>query len=127
MSTTKEKVADAVHAVGDKAKEVGQKIGEGVSKATEFVKDKIGLGGPAKAVADIQPQMPVVASCGSTIGKVDHMQDGAIKLTKNDSPDGQHHFIPTDWVERVDGRVHLNKNSMEATRDWKADAASCSC
>ena len=127
MSSTKDKVAEAVHAVGNKAKEIGHKIGEGVSKAAEVVKEKIGMGGSAKAIADIKPHMDVVASCGCTIGKVDHMQDGAIKLTKNDSPDGQHHFIPSGWVERVDGHVHLNKNSMEATRDWKADAASCSC
>lgn len=37
-------------------------------------------------------------------GKVDHL-DGAdkIKLTKQSSPDGQHHhFIPLSWVDRVD-------------------------
>ncbi len=37
-----------------------------------------------------------------TVGKVDHL-DGPdkIKLTKQSSPDGQHHhFIPVSWIDR---------------------------
>jgi hypothetical protein len=49
----------------------------------------------------------------------------AIKLTKNDSPDGQHHFIPKEWVESVDNHVHLRKNAEETLQEWKTDAASC--
>jgi len=69
--------------------------------------------------------MEVVSSCGCTMGKVDHLEGGAIKLTKNDSPDGQHHFIPTGWVDRVDNHVHLKKNSQETEQGWKPDAAAC--
>jgi hypothetical protein len=57
---------------------------------------------------------------------VDHVEGGAIKLTKKDSADGQHHFIPAGWVDHVDAHVHLTKNSVEAEQGWKADAASCS-
>jgi hypothetical protein len=49
------------------------------------------------------------------VGTVDHM-DGEkyIKLTKSDSADGQHHWIPVDWVESVDEQgVYLNKTQDE--------------
>jgi hypothetical protein len=69
--------------------------------------------------------MDVIASCGTKVGVVDHIEGGAIKLTKNDSPDGQHHFIPTGWVDHVDNHVHLKKNSKETEQGWKGDARSC--
>lgn len=78
-------------------------------------------------MANIIEHMEVIASCGKKIGRVDHVEGNAIKLTKSDSPDGQHHFIPTNWVERVDAQVHLARNSMEAERNWKSDAQSCGC
>lgn len=81
--------------------------------------------GAIRSVSDVKPHMTVVASCGCTMGKVDHIEGNTIKLTKNDSPDGQHHFVPTSWVARVDDHVHLNKNSDETKREWKSDAASC--
>ena len=59
------------------------------------------------------------------MGKVDHVEGGAIKLTRNDSPDGQHHFVPASWVDHVDNHVHLTKNADETKRNWKSDAASC--
>ena len=68
----------------------------------------------------------VIASCGTKIGVVDHVEGNAIKLTRSDSKDGQHHFIPASMVDHVDSHVHLNKNSEEACREWKSDAASCS-
>lgn len=61
----------------------------------------------------IAEHMDVIAADGQTIGKVDHMQDGKIKLTKNDSPDGQHHLVPLTWVDHVDAHVHLNKSLAE--------------
>jgi hypothetical protein len=129
-STIKEKAADAGHAVADAAKNVGHKIAEGTEKAVDFVKEKMGIGGPAEGtnvgIAGIREHMDVIASCGKKIGVVDRIEGNAIKLTKNASPDGQHHFIPTGWVDRVDSQVHLTKNSMETEQGWKSDAMSCS-
>jgi len=85
-----------------------------------------GTCGSARNVSDIEERMDVIASCGTKVGVVDHVEDGAIKLTKNDSPDGKHHFIPTGWVDHVDNHVHLKKNSQETKQGWQADAASCS-
>jgi hypothetical protein len=69
--------------------------------------------------------MEVISSCGCAMGKVDHVEGDAIKLTKNDSPDGQHHVIPTGWVDHIDSHVHLKKNADETKAGWKSDAASC--
>ena len=129
--TIKEKVVDAGQKVADTAKTVSHKIAEGAKKATGYVKEKTGLGGPEAGMnagmAGIKERMDVIASCGKKIGVVDHVEGGTIKLTKNDSPDGHHHFIPEKWVQRVDSHVHLSKNSMEAERNWKSDAGACGC
>lgn len=76
---------------------------------------------------NIREKMAVVGSCGNRVGVVDHVEGDAIKLTKNDSSDGQHHFIPMGWVDNVDNEVHLSKNSMDAQKQWKSSAADCGC
>lgn len=130
-SSMKNTVANAGHTVADAAKNVGEKIAKGAEDAVDFVKDKTGMGGPAEGtdldVAGIKEHMKVIASCGKTVGVVDGVEANAIKLTRKDSPDGQHHFIPVGWVERVDSHVHLTKNSQETEENWKADAMSCGC
>jgi hypothetical protein len=127
----KDKVAEMGHAVADTAKTAGHKIAEGAEKAVDFVKDRTGLGetscGPAASIGAITEHMHVIASCGTRVGVVDRVEGGSIKLTKNDSRDGQHHYIPTSWVERVDRHVHLKKNSKETEQSWKSDAGSCGC
>lgn len=55
------------------------------------------------------------AAPGVHIGTVEHM-DGEkyIKLTKSDSSDSQHHWLPVNWVEAVDDHgVYLNKTQEE--------------
>lgn len=129
-NTMKDKVANAGHAVADAAKNAGEKIAAGTEKVVDFVKEKTGMGcaeGSNAGVTGIREHMDVIACCGKKVGVVDHVEGGSIKLTKKDSPDGQHHFIPAGWVERVDSHVHLTKNSKETEQGWKADAASCGC
>jgi len=129
MSDVKKIVKDAGRKVADVAKDVGHKIAEGAKQATEYVKEKIGLGdkscGATKSISEVQPHMEVISARGCKMGLVDHLEGNAIKLTKNDSPDGQHHFVPKEWVERVDEHVHLNKNADETRQGWKSDAAAC--
>ena len=124
MSNFKDKVSDAGQAVAETAKKAGQKIAEGAKEAATWAEDKTGLGcGTTKGV--VAERMDVIASCGKKVGVVDHVEGGAIKLTRNDSPDGQHHFIPSGWVDHVDTHVHLRKNSEETEKGWKPDAAAC--
>jgi hypothetical protein len=72
------------------------------------------------STTQIQEHMEVIGSCGNKLGDVDRVENGSIKLTRNSSSDGQHHFIPMEWVETVDDKVHLNKDCGEAKREWRS-------
>ena len=67
----------------------------------------------------IVEHMDVIASDGTKVGTVDHM-DGPdrIKLAKTTSPDGQHHYVPMAWVDHIDKHVHLKKTSDEVKASW---------
>jgi hypothetical protein len=72
------------------------------------------------ATSQIREHMEVLGSDGAHIGTVDHLEgEDRIKLTKSDSPDGMHHFIPVDWVDHVDAHVHLSKASDEVMDEWE--------
>ena len=67
----------------------------------------------------IAEHMAVIASDGTQIGTVDHM-DGPdkIKLAKNTSTDGQHHYVPLAWVDHIDTHVHLNRAAADVRANW---------
>jgi hypothetical protein len=71
--------------------------------------------------SQIREHMDVISSDRKTVGKVDHLEGtDKIKLTRQSSPDGQHHhFIPVSWVDRVDQHVHLNKSGADVTSHWQ--------
>lgn len=69
--------------------------------------------------ADIREHMEVLAADGQHVGTVDHVQGNQLKLTKNDpAAMGQHHYIPTTWIDHIDQHVHLNKSSQDVTQQW---------
>jgi hypothetical protein len=70
--------------------------------------------------SNIREHMQVFGSCGNQLGEVDRVEGDQIKLTKGSAGDGQHHLIPTKWVEKVDDAVRLSKNCGEAKKEWKA-------
>ena len=128
MSDIKDRLTDAGHKVADTAAAAGHAVAEKAGQAADWVKEKAGMGtkeGSDAGVGGIKERMDVIASCGKKVGVVDHVDGAAIKLTRKDSSDGQHHFIPTGWVARVDSHVHLTKNSVETEQGWKPDAAAC--
>ena len=56
----------------------------------------------------IKEHMEIVGSDGEHVGTVDHVDGDTIKLTKTDSADHHHHFLPFDMVEKVeDNRIYL--------------------
>jgi hypothetical protein len=71
--------------------------------------------------SQIREHMDVISSDRKTVGKVDHLEGtDKIKLTKQSSPDGEHHhFIPVSWVDHVDQHVHLNKSGADVTSHWQ--------
>src|SRR4051812_13994209 len=112
MSDIKDTVKNAGHKIAEAAKDAAHVVAEKAGQARDWVEDKTGLGcGTAKGTSEVRERMDVIASCGKKVGVVDHVEGGAIKLTRKDSPDGQHHFIPAGWVDHVDNHVHLKKNS----------------
>ncbi|MFO0807934.1 MAG: DUF2171 domain-containing protein [Gemmataceae bacterium] len=137
-----EKATEIGHSIGEgvekaadwakeKAHQVGNTLGETKDKVVNRVQEAVGSSssasgscgvakGGAGEVAAVQERMDVISSCGCKIGVVDHVEGNRLKLTKNDSPDGQHHYIPGSWIARVDDHVHLSKNASDAKRDWSA-------
>jgi hypothetical protein len=75
--------------------------------------------GPVGSTSDIREHMDVYASCGTKVGKVDHVEGDSIKLTKNDSPDGQHHRIPLSWVAKVHDHIHLDRDHKAVQSSWQ--------
>lgn len=71
--------------------------------------------------SEIKDHTPVVASCGTHVGVVDHLDGERIKLSKSDPESGgKHHYIPLEWVDKIDGnKVVLNKNYEETFAAWQ--------
>lgn len=71
---------------------------------------------------NIREQMKVVGSDRQPVGTVDKVEGGRIKLTRNDpQSDGEHHYIPTDWVDSVKGQeVWLRQKAQEARQEWES-------
>jgi hypothetical protein len=71
---------------------------------------------------NIREQMMVIGSDRQPVGTVDHVEGDRIKLAKNDpQAGGKHHYIPADWVERVEGdQVWLRQKAQDARQQWQA-------
>ena len=69
----------------------------------------------------IREHMEVIGADDVHVGVVDRVEpSNGIKLTRSDPlAEGVHHYVPLDWVERVDAQVHLNKDSSELIALWK--------
>ena len=81
----------------------------------------------------IREHMEVVGSDGGHVGDIDHVLDqGEIQLTRRDAEaetergvepgHAHHHYIPLDWVDRVDSnanRVQLSVTKAEAESRWR--------
>ena len=69
----------------------------------------------------IRAHMKVVGLDRQPVGTIDHIEDGRIKLARHDPlADGQHHYIPVDWVGQIEGDVvRLRKSADDARREWQ--------
>ncbi|HZR01130.1 MAG TPA: DUF2171 domain-containing protein [Chloroflexota bacterium] len=66
--------------------------------------------------SNIREHMPVVCSNNKQFATVDRVEGSYVKTTKDNS--GQHHWFPLDWVSSVDDKVHVNRPSDQAMREW---------
>lgn len=66
---------------------------------------------------EIKPDAPVVCSKDGQFATVDHMENrNVIKLKKDKQ--GQHHYIPLNWVTKVDDKVHVDRPGDDAMKAW---------
>lgn len=72
----------------------------------------------------IREHSEVIGSDGAHVGTVDHVDGNSLKLTKNDtSADGQHHWLPLDTVDSVEGQqVRLSISAQEAQAKWSTQS-----
>ena len=70
--------------------------------------------------SDIKEHASVIASCGTQVGKVDHLEgQDSIKLTRSDDENNEHHLIPLSWVSEIkDDSVVLNKTAENVRKEW---------
>jgi hypothetical protein len=72
--------------------------------------------------SDIREKMKVMGSDKQPVGTVDKVEGDRIKLARNDPQSGgQHHYIPADWVDTVDGdQVLLRQKAQDARLQWQS-------
>ena len=73
---------------------------------------------------NILGHMEVVGSDGGHVGTVDHTESSDRIILTGDDPKagGRPHLISTEWVDYVDSKVHLNRPSRKALREWRLAA-----
>lgn len=71
--------------------------------------------------SQIKEHSEVIASCGTHVGTVDHIDGERIKLTRSDSASGgKHHYLPLSWVDKVESnKVTLSKDHKEVMAGWQ--------
>lgn len=78
-------------------------------------------------LAQIPPDAEVIGADGVHIGAVDHVAGDRIKLTREDSSDGRHHFVDAGLVAGIEnGVVRLSANADVAILFEEADPESTS-
>ena len=66
-------------------------------------------------LSQIPSHAEVIGADGVHVGVVDHIDGGRLKLTRNDSSDGRHHYVDAGLIADVeDGRVRLSANAAVA-------------
>jgi hypothetical protein len=62
-----------------------------------------GQGDDSRFADQIREHMQVIDADGNEVGMVDACEGGRIKLTRADSPDGEHRYLQLSEVESVEG------------------------
>lgn len=72
-------------------------------------------------LSQVKEHAEVIGSDGQYVGTIDKTENNQIKLSKNDpAAGGEHHLIPSEWVESIEGNtIRLNKSSQEVRQNWR--------
>jgi hypothetical protein len=69
--------------------------------------------------AQISKGAEVLSADNQHVGTVDAVEGAQIKLTRKDSTDAKHHFIPLAWVASArEGKVRLSRNAYVVRGQW---------
>ncbi|AKH43859.1 hypothetical protein FHS61_002734 [Altererythrobacter atlanticus] len=61
----------------------------------------------------IKEHMEIADASGQHVGTVDDVEDERIKLTRTDSNDHMHHYLPLEAVEKIaDNRIYLKQGTQ---------------
>lgn len=71
----------------------------------------------------IREHMEVCDSAGRHVGTVDHVDGDQVKLTRSDSSDGRHHYVPTDAIDRIEGDRLILREGAAADAMSEAEIA----
>lgn len=110
-------VSDASNQNNDHTSAIGQAsyagLGQSSGQPQQF-QDGAGQQGGGGQGGDrfadqIAKHQEVVDASGRHVGTVDHVDGDRIKLTRKDSPDGEHHYVALSDVQGIEGgRVRLS-------------------
>ncbi|CAM4448262.1 DUF2171 domain-containing protein [Deinococcus marmoris] len=82
--------------------------GQITERIARNLRERVDQGGEHLQVKDVN---------GEHVGTVDHLDGDRVKLTRNDSSDGQHHYVALTQVESMDDvAVYLNITREEAMK-----------
>lgn len=63
----------------------------------------------------IKQHMEVADASGQHVGTVDHLDGDNVKLTRADSPNGEHRELPLDHLDRIEGgKLYLKEAAQIA-------------
>ena len=77
--------------------------------------------------AQIKEHADIVGANEVHIGTVDHVEGDRIKLTRKESTDGRHHFIPIGLVADIEGgvvRLSANEEAAVLLEEGENDRSS---
>ena len=71
---------------------------------------------------EISAHMEVVGVDDGHVGTVSRVEGSKIRLARSIERAGREHFVPIDWIDHVDDKVHLRKSARDAMREWRSAA-----
>jgi short-subunit dehydrogenase len=85
----------------------------------DYVEPRKSFGALTVNASEIIEHAEVLSADNQHIGTVDKVHGNQIKLTRKDSTDAKHHFIPLSWVaSATGGEVRLNRNAYVVREHW---------
>lgn len=79
-----------------------------------------GYASDTSMIDQVREDMTVIGPDGEECGRVDKVEDGRIKLTRNDSADGQHHYLDASQIEGIEG----DEIRLSQTPEWNSSGES---